>query len=281
MKPYEKTFRNSFGRLIEPALLFILLSSFAVISFFSFSGIFIRIIIGVIWATLTFFIGKIIHYFVRWVKITDEEITVQKLFGSKSFRWDEIERISRRGEYLFFHNYDGKTTLSIGSEMNGYAELLELFFKKHAKLFRVLENEPLSWDSRNSNYFMLLYALLFFGASIYFFYTAEWFLGVGYSGIVIYSLFNWPRITTSIIILDDMFIVTYPFREKSYYARWIEEITLGETKPWGQVSQFVKINLKAGKSIDLRLFPHNGLLAYRRLKRWHKKALKKETAQIS
>lgn len=214
------------------------------------------------------------------MKVTDEEITVQKLFGTKSFRWDDVERVSRRGEYLFFHNRDGNATLSIGSQMNGYAELLDLFFKKHSRLFKAIESGFIS-RGRYDFLAILFFALLSIGLGLYSFRVSEWFYGVVYVGCGIYALFIWPRIPQSITLLDDVLLVNYPFREVSYYARWIKEVTLGETKSWGQVSHFVKINLRMGNSISLSAFPHNGLLAYRSLKRWHEKALAKEIVQSS
>ncbi len=276
MKPYEKTFRNSFGGIFDLALRFLFFSFPTAFVFFSPTEIYFRVFVGVIWIALAFAVVRFLFFFTKWIKVTDEEIIIQSLIGKKSLRWTEVEHVSVQGEYLRLHGRDGSAILSIGSQMNGYAELLDLLFKNHSKLFKTLESEFISlW--KYSELFALLFVLFLLGVGAYSFLESDWFLGILLFGLGTFALFSWPKAPRIVTWLDDKIIVTYPFRETFYSARWIDSITLGETRSWGQVSHFVKINPKMGNSISLSAFPHNGLLAYRSLQHWHKRELEKAT----
>lgn len=138
METNVHTFRHSSGKLI------LLFFGVLLLGFFAFSfgqrDYFLYGITG-----FAFFIA--LFYATSSVKISSEEITTNRLLGSKSLRWSEIARVSVFGQAVKLHNYDEDLVLSIDSQLDGYADILDIIFSKRSDLLDKNEDTVLtsSW----------------------------------------------------------------------------------------------------------------------------------------
>jgi hypothetical protein len=73
------------------------------------------------------------------VTITDDDITAQNIFGSRTLRWSEIQRVSGRGYEIKLHNYDGDVTVHPSSGLPGYEQIVDIIGAKRPDLFNPQE----------------------------------------------------------------------------------------------------------------------------------------------
>jgi hypothetical protein len=135
METSAQTFRHSFGKL---ALMFL---GVLFLGFFAFSigqtDYFLFIITGIVLVIALF-------YATSNVKISNDEITTTRLLGSKSLRWSEIARVSTFGQTLRLHNYDDDLVLSIDSQLEGYANILDIILNKRPDLLDTTDDNGMS-----------------------------------------------------------------------------------------------------------------------------------------
>jgi hypothetical protein len=71
--------------------------------------------------------------------VSEDEISSQNIFGLKTLRWSEINRVSGRGNAIKLHNTDGDVTVSLSPRLPGYEEVVEVIGKKRPDLFNPQE----------------------------------------------------------------------------------------------------------------------------------------------
>lgn len=264
MDANTRTFRHSLGKV---ALLFVSVLFLGLMAFLVKIDYFLLGIAGIVLIIALF-------YSTSSVKISDEEITTNRLLGSKSLRWAEIARVSTRGQALRLHNYDDDLILSLDPQLEGYAQILDAIFRKRSDLFDNKENSVMSssglWSFVALSSGLLIMAI----AGLVFFATEEsdkvfslipFIVGVA----VIVTWFLAPK---SLTFESKDLMIGYLFKEVSYSAGDIASISLEKQSTRNGYVYFVRINLKSGKKIKLPTFKQGVPLTYQILKRWYEKA---------
>lgn len=266
MEANEKTFRHSPGKV---ALMFF---GGLFLGFFAFStgqaDYFLLGFTGIVLAIALF-------YATSSVKISNEEITTDRLFVSKSLRWSELARASTRGQALQLHNQDEDLTLSIDSQLDGYMEILDMIFNRRPDLLDKSDDHVMSISGLVS-IFTLGFGLFLIAIPVFlFFVTAEvdsifflFFFAIGMIIIVV-----WLLSPKSLTLESKNLIVGYLFNEVSHSADDINSISLEKRSTKNGYVYFAQINLTSGKKIKLPAFKQGAPLTYQILKRWHKKAV--------
>ncbi len=270
MEANERTFRHSFGKL---ALMFLGAVFLGFLAFLAFSvgetNYFLFGIAGIVLIIALF-------YATSSVKVSNEEITINRLLGSKSLRWPEIARVSTRGQGLRLHNYDGDLALSIDPQLEGYAEILDAIFHKRPDLFDNNDNTVMS-GSWLVSLLALGSGLLFIAASVFWFFGAEESEKVFpliLFGIGVFVIAIWFFAPKRLTLESKALMIGYFFKEESYSAGDIDSISLEKQRTRNGYIYFVRINLRSGKKIKLPTFNQGVPLTYQILKRWHEKAIR-------
>ena len=270
MESTERTFRHSFGKLAL-MLLGLLALGYAVFSIGS-VDYFLVSIVGIGFVVALF-------YSTSSIRISNEEIVTRRLLGSKSLRWSEIGRVSMRGQALRLHNHEEDVTLSFDSQLESYAEILDIIFNKRPDLFDVGENDVMSTGLFGS-LFTIGFGLLLIGLSIFVFSASEE-LGALYALIFfalgLYVIVSWFLSPKSIILEDQKLLVMYFFKEVSCMANDIKSVTLERRKTRNGYIYFVHVNLNIGKPLKLPGFKQGSVLSYQILKRWHENAISRQS----
>lgn len=266
MEANVQTFRHSFGKL---ALMFL---GVVFLGFLAFSvgqtDYFLIGITGIVLVVALF-------YATSSVKISNDEITTTRLLGAKSLRWSEIARVSTFGQALRLHNYDDDLVLSIDSQLDGYADMLDIIFSKRPDLLDKNDTTvmTISWLGVISTLGVGLFIIIM---GVFQFLATEdfnkifslMFFAIGASLIV-----KWFLSPIRLTLEGKDVIVGYWFKEASHSAQEIEFVSLEKQRTRNGYVYFVQINLASGKKIKLPTFKQGAPLTYQILKRWHKKAI--------
>lgn len=212
------------------------------------------------------------------VTVSKEEISVQKLFGTKSLRWTEVDHVSGRGYTLKLHNRDEDVKLSISPRLPGYEEIIEFTGTKRPDLFS--PNEYSEMKRGLAVYiFMFLFIVLLLGISAAFVYStfdSSTSSLVEYLPMLIFVIlalffgaltFSVPR---SLTINGNMLDLKYIFGEKSVRADEIALIQLRFTQSRNGKQYFINLSLRNRKDVQLRGLGVGLPIAYLVLKNWHK-----------
>lgn len=264
MEANEQTFRHSFGKV---ALMFLGVLFLGFLAFLDKTNYFLFILIGMVLIIALF-------YATSSVKVSKEEITTNRLLGSKSLRWSEIERVSTRGQSLQLHNHEDDLVLSIDPQLEGYAQILDVIFRKRSDLFDNNENTVMSVGWLGSLLAVGLGLLIMAGSVLLFFVTKEFdrvfSLILFVVGIAI--IVSWFLAPKSLTLESKDLMIGYFFKEVPYSAGDINSISLEKQTTRNGYIYFVRVNLKSGKKIKLPTFKEGVPLTYQVLKRWHAKA---------
>lgn len=221
------------------------------------------------------------------VIITDEEITAQNLFGSRTLRWSEIHRVSGRGYEIYLHNYDEDVKVHPSSGLPGYEQIVEWIGTKRPDLF-----SPQEFSEMRRGMFpfilMGLVILLLLGTAIAVFIasmnsSADEPLA-GLMSLVVIGLFAFifGAMTLSIpqaVTLDDNSLnLKYLFREKSIRVDEVKYIQFGYTQSRNGKQYYISLNLTTGKQIRLTGLAISLPIAYLVLKNWHQGSLHGQSA---
>lgn len=271
MESNKRIFRHSFGKL---ALIYsgLLIFGFLVYligpkGYFLFAMVGIGLIIALFYSTSS-------------IKISDQELTTSRLLRLKSLRWSEIERVSMRGQSLRLHNHDEDIVLSLDSQVEGYAEILDIVFSKRPDLFDEGENTVMS-SGWLGNLLILGFGLLIIVVSVLGFSVPEEeydkIFSVIFFALGVYLIVSWFLSPKSVALEDRTLLLMYFFKEVSYSAEDIHFISLEKRRTKDGYIYFPQLNLRSGKKILLPGFKQGSVITYQILKRWHEKATSKDT----
>jgi hypothetical protein len=98
--------------------------------------------------------------------ITDDDISTKSIFGTKTLKWTEINRVSGRGYAIKLHNFDGDVTIAPSPQLPGYAEVIGIIGSKRPDLFNPAENNVLSRGVLSILAFLIMSAV-YVGMSIF------------------------------------------------------------------------------------------------------------------
>ena len=212
------------------------------------------------------------------VVITDEDITAQNIFGSRTLRWSEIHRVSGRGYEIKLHNYDGDVTVHPSSGLPRYEEVIDIIGTKRPDLF-----SPQEFNEFRRGFLpfvmMAFVILLILGAMVAIFFSILnsssdtplvslmplgifLFIAVMIGGMAL----SIPRMVS---LEGDSLYLKYLFSEKSLRKDEIKYIQLSYTQSRNGKHYYVALNLTSGKQIRLSGLGISMPIAYLVLKNWH------------
>lgn len=226
---------------------------------------FMGLIFGVLFVTLSY---KTI--------VSDEEICVQGLFGSKTLRWAEIGHISGWGNTMKLHSRDEDVNLSVSSRMPGYLEVIELVGMKRPELFSPRDYPEMR---RGFSFFasMGAFILVFFGFIAFFasgFLTSGDFSSETLIPFVILFLmllvfagmfFSAPRV---VLMEGDQLTLRYILSERIIHTSEVSFVQLRYTQTRNGRHYFIFLQLTNGKSIRISGLSLSLPIAYLVLRNW-------------
>ena len=215
------------------------------------------------------------------VTVSEEEISVKKLFGTKTLSWSEIARVSGWGYAFKLHNRDEDVKLSISPRLPGYEEIIEFTGTKRPDLFS--PNEYSEMKRGLAVYIlMFFFMVLILGISAAFVYSTfdpSTSSLVEYLPMLVFVIlalffgaltFSVPR---SLTINGNILDLKYIFGEKSVRADEIALIQLRFTQSRNGKQYFINLSLRDRKDIQLRGLGVGLPIAYLVLKNWHQGSL--------
>ncbi|MEW6402963.1 MAG: hypothetical protein AB1649_14275 [Chloroflexota bacterium] len=203
--------------------------------------------------------------------ISDTDISVQNIFGTKSLTWSEINRVSGRYYGIKLHNFDGDVTVSPSPQLPGYEEIIEWIGAKRPDLFAAEENEPMS-----RSWFIILvvaiFVILIVGiATLSIVQTEQWFLSLFFAFVGAMILFIVAGSPQSIVIEGRSILLKYILSQKTLLAGEIESVQLVSQRTRNGKTYHVQLNLPSGKRLRISSLSPSLPIVYLRLKTWHRK----------
>lgn len=221
------------------------------------------------------------------VTITDEDITAQNIFGSRTLRWSEIHRVSGRGYEIKLHNYDGDVTVHPSSGLPGYEQIVDIIGAKRPDLF-----SPQEFNEFRRGLLpfvmMALVVLLILGGMVGVLFgilnsspdtpiaslmplAIFLFIAVMIGGMAL----SIPRMVS---LEGNSLYLKYLFSEKTIRADEIKYVQLWYTQSRNGKHYYVAVQLTNGKQIRLSGLGVSMPIAYLVLKNWHQGSLHGQSA---
>lgn len=212
------------------------------------------------------------------VTLTDDDITAQNIFGSRTLRWTEIHRVSGRGYEIKLHNYDGDVTVHPSSGLPGYEQIVDFIGAKRPDLF-----SPQEFGEMRRGFLpfvmMAVVILLILGGMLAVFFAIMnsssdvslptlmplaifFFIAVMIGGMAL----SIPRMVS---LEGNSVNLKYLFSEKSLRADEIKFVQLGYTQSRNGKHYYVALHQTNGKQIRLSGLGISMPIAYLVLKNWH------------
>lgn len=204
--------------------------------------------------------------------ISNEEISTQSLFGTRTLNWAEINHVSGRGYAIKLHNMDGDVTVAPSPQLAGYAEVVDFIGSKRPDLFSPQDYSEMSrsWYG----YILLAVVALFVIGTGFFLLTQP---GAGtvvfiffliMALFVAYVTFSMPK---SLNLEGDTLFIKYFFGEKSFRAHEIAALSLNYTQTRNGKNYFVRVDLTNKKYTRISGIGPNLPVVLLVLRNWHKK----------
>ena len=221
------------------------------------------------------------------VTLTDDDITAQNIFGSRTLRWTEIDRVSGRGYEIKLHDHDGDVTVHPSSGLSGYEQIIDFIGAKRPDLF-----SPQEFGEMRRGFLpfvmMAFVILLILGGMVAVFFAILnsssdvslpslmplaifFFIAVMIGGMAL----SIPRM---VALEGNTLNLKYLFSEKSLRADEIKFIQLGYTQSRNGKHYYVALHQTSGKQIRLSGLGISMPIAYLVLKNWHQGSLYGQSA---
>ncbi len=208
------------------------------------------------------------------ITISDNEISIQTILGTKSLTWGEINRVSGRGSAIKLHNFDGDMTVAPSQQLPGYEEIVEWIGIKRPDLFNPQEYSEITKDWING-ILLPLFGLIVIGFGVFLMFqlnTTDSFFPVFIFfiiGIVILvTSFSAPQ---SLTIDGKSLLVKYLLNQKTLLAGDVQSIELKHQSTRNGKVYFIMLNLIGKKSMRISGLSPSLPIVYLTLKQWHKK----------
>jgi hypothetical protein len=209
--------------------------------------------------------------------VSEEEIAVQGLFGTKSLKWMDVGRASGWGYAMKLHSRDEDVTMSISPRLPGYMEVVDFIGSKRPDLFSPLQYNEIK---RGLAPFisMFLITLIMVGVSVAFIIAVMDDPGASFSslmpllvfvGVVLVLAVSTLSVPRSLTLDGRTINLKYFFNEKSIRADEISHIQLAYTQSRNGRHYFIALHLTDRKTIRLSGLGISLPIAYLVLKNWH------------
>jgi hypothetical protein len=203
--------------------------------------------------------------------ISDNEISTQSILVAKSLAWNEISRVSGRGNAIKLHNNLGDVTVAPSPQLPGYEEVINWIGIKRPDLFNPLEYGEMS-RSWLSAFLLPALGLLFFGVG-YFIFTqsSDTFfpllvfttIGVVFLGMMFASV-------QAVSIQGGSIVISYLFNRRTVSAAEIAAIDLRYTQTRNGKHYFVALDLVNKRTIRVSGLSPSLPVVFLVLRNWHK-----------
>ena len=224
-----------------------------------------------------FLFGAIFVTLMSKTIISDDEIAVQGLFGTKSLKWTEIGRASGRGYSLKLHSQDEDVSISISPRLPGYQEVIDFTGSKRPDLFSPREYGEMR-RGLGSFIGMFFVVLLMVGISVAYIYATMvssdlsidtyipllFFAGIFL--VIVVSALSVPR---SLTLDGDTMTLKYFLNEKIIRKDEVGFVQLNFTQSRNGRHYYIALHLTNRKMIRLTGLGVSLPIAYLVLKNWH------------
>ena len=225
-----------------------------------------------------FFFGAAFVALVSKTIVSDDEMVVQGLFGTKTLKWIEVGRVSGWGYAMKLHSRDEDVTMSISPRLPGYQEIIEFVGAKRPDLFSPLQyNEIRRGLAPFISVFLV--TVIMVGVSVAFIFATMNDPNTSYTsytpllvfvGIVLVLASTTLSIPRSLTLDGAMMNLKYLFSEKNIRTDEINSIQLTYTQSRNGRHYFIAIYLSDRKTIRLTGLGISLPVAYLVLKNWHR-----------
>lgn len=264
-----RTYRHSAWQLGLVILIFgvLLVGSISTLDDLEFLLIPIAGFFGIVFLT-------IIYSLTTKTTISDNEISTQTLFGTKSLNWGEISTLSGSGYKIKLHSNDGDMTVGINPQLPGYEEIIDWIGIKRPDLFSTQEYSEMrrSWAS---GILFPIIGLTIIGVGLFLMFQMNTndslfilavFLIMGIVFVVI------PFSTPQVLIFDGKsLLIKYWLSQKSISADEVQAVELRSQRTRNGKVFFILLHLVNKKSVRISGLSPNLPVGYLVLKNWHKK----------
>lgn len=225
-----------------------------------------------------FLFGAAFVAMVSKTTISEDEIAVQGLFGTKTLKWTDIGRVSGWGYAMKLHSRDEDVTMSISPRLPGYQEVIDLVGLKRPDLFSPLQYNEIR---RGLAPFisMFLIAFILVSASVAFLLAtindpnaslASYMPLFVFVGIVLVMAATTLSVPRSLTLDGNTMTLKYLFNEKSIRTDEISNVQLAYTQSRNGRHYFIALYLMDRKTIRLSGLGISLPVAYLVLKNWHR-----------
>ena len=210
--------------------------------------------------------------------VSDDEITVQGILGTKSINWVNVGRVSGWGYAMKLHSRDDDVTISISPRLPGYQEVIDFVGLKRPDLFTTQEYS--SMKRGIVQYLLVGFGLLMMGGVAVAYMVAVMsneetvtsssfvplLILAGFALIMVVTSLSGPQ---SINLEGNSVNLKYLFSEKSLQSNEIANVQLAFTQSRNGRHYFIALNLLERKTIRISGLGMSLPIAYLVLKNWH------------
>ena len=225
-----------------------------------------------------FFFGWFFLVMASKTIVSDDEIAIQGLLGTKSINWMNLGRGLGQGYTLKLHSRDDDVTLSVSPRLPGYQEVVEFVGSKRPDLFT--SQEYSSMKRSVFQYLGVLLGLFMMGGVAVAYLLAMFGNGditsssfmpllilVVFALIMMVTTLSGPQ---SINLEGSTLNLKYLFSEKSFQANQIAHIQLSFTQSRNGRHYFIALTTLERKTIRISGLGLSLPIAYLVLKNWHR-----------
>lgn len=270
METNEKTFRYTYIFKNLGTFYLIFLAIVITISLFGKDFVFficdgVMVASGLIFAT---------WYLTTQVKVSEFGISTKTILGSKSIKWSEINRLSALGSSTRLHRHDESKVLTIGSRLDGYAEIFELLYQKRPDLFDIEKYKSFTHNRLNAIVQLAIGIFLVALGLIGYFSGNKALISTLVFGFIfsLVSFRNWYIHPRALTLEQESLNFSYVNKTVSLPINEITDITIGR-EPQGKSVQVnsVLLFLKNGSILILSGYDQSAIVMYYVLKQWNQK----------
>lgn len=210
-------------------------------------------------------------YLTTHVIVSEFGIATKTVLGSKSLKWSEINRFSARGSLTRLHHYDDNTVLSIGSRLDGYAEIFELLHQKRPDLFDIEKYKSITHNMSNAIVQLVIGIFLVILGLLGYFSGIEALISTLIFGVIfsLVSFRNWYFSPRTLTLEQESLNFSYVNKTVSLPIDEIKDIKIGRQQQIksAQVNS-VLVFLRNGHIVTLSGYDQSSIVMYHLLKRW-------------
>ena len=213
-------------------------------------------------------------YLTTQVKVSEFGIATKTILGSKSLKWSEINRFSARGSSTRLHRHDESKVLTIGSRLNGYAEIFELLHQKRPDLFDIEKYKSFTHNRLNTIVQLAIGIFLVVLGLLGYFSGNEALISTLVFGFIfsLVSFRNWYFPPRALTLEQESLNFSYVNKIVSLPINEITDIKIGRQQQVKSVQvNSVLVFLKNGSILELSSYDQSAIVMYYVLKQWHQK----------